>query len=417
MNIELPRGVQDILPEDIPYWHLIENTARKLFESYNYEEIRTPIFEYTELFRKGTGETTDIVMKEMYTFTDKKGRSLTLRPEGTPGVIRAFLTNKIYNQKPVWKVYYIGPMFRYERPQAGRYRQFHQLGVEVLGRKDPYIDFEVIKLAVDLLKNLKLENLEVEINSLGCMKCRPNYREALINYFRKYEDQLSSIDKERLERNPLRLLDSKDEKLIALKDQAPQPIDYLCDECKLHFEKVQKYLTLDNIRYKLSPKLVRGLDYYTRTVFEITTTSLGSQNAVVGGGRYDNLVETYGGPSTPGLGFALGMERLIILLKQQNHITLPYRPLIFVTLSEEHVETGIKLANILRGKYRVDMGSPQENLRTQLKWADKLGSDLVIFLNEEIAKNKLKIKNFKTGEEKYIDLNLNTILEDIESML
>jgi histidyl-tRNA synthetase len=417
MNIELPRGVQDILPEDIPYWHLIENTARKLFESYNYEEIRTPIFEYTELFRKGTGETTDIVMKEMYTFTDKKGRSLTLRPEGTPGVIRAFLTNKIYNQKPVWKVYYIGPMFRYERPQAGRYRQFHQLGVEVLGRKDPYIDFEVIKLAVDLLKNLKLENLEVEINSLGCMKCRPNYREALINYFRKYEDQLSSIDKERLERNPLRLLDSKDEKLIALKDQAPQPIDYLCDECKLHFEKVQKYLTLDNIRYKLSPKLVRGLDYYTRTVFEITTTSLGSQNAVVGGGRYDNLVETYGGPSTPGLGFALGMERLIILLKQQNHITLPYRPLIFITLSEEHVETGIKLANILREKYRVDMGSPQENLRTQLKWADKLGSDLVIFLNEEIAKNKLKIKNFKTGEEKYIDLNLNTILEDIEPML
>jgi histidyl-tRNA synthetase len=417
MNIELPRGVQDILPEDIPFWHLIENTARKLFESYNYEEIRTPIFEYTELFRKGTGETTDIVMKEMYTFTDKKGRSLTLRPEGTPGVIRAFLTNKIYNQKPVWKVYYIGPMFRYERPQAGRYRQFHQLGVEVLGRKDPYIDFEVIKLAVDLLKNLKLENLEVEINSLGCMKCRPNYREALINYFRKYEDQLSSIDKERLERNPLRLLDSKDEKLIALKDQAPQPIDYLCDECKLHFEKVQKYLTLDNIRYKLSPKLVRGLDYYTRTVFEITTTSLGSQNAVVGGGRYDNLVETYGGPSTPGLGFALGMERLIILLKQQNHITLPYRPLIFITLSEEHVETGIKLANILREKYRVDMGSPQENLRTQLKWADKLGSDLVIFLNEEIAKNKLKIKNFKTGEEKYIDLNLNTILEDIESML
>ena len=417
MNIELPRGVQDILPEDIPYWHLIENTARKLFESYNYEEIRTPIFEYTELFRKGTGETTDIVMKEMYTFIDKKGRSLTLRPEDTPGVIRAFLTNKIYNQKPVWKVYYIGPMFRYERPQAGRYRQFHQLGVEVLGRKDPYIDFEVIKLAVDLLKNLKLENLEVEINSLGCMKCRPNYREALINYFRKYEDQLSSIDKERLERNPLRLLDSKDEKLIALKDQAPQPIDYLCDECKLHFEKVQKYLTLDNIRYKLSPKLVRGLDYYTRTVFEITTTSLGSQNAVVGGGRYDNLVETYGGPSTPGLGFALGMERLIILLKQQNHITLPYRPLIFITLSEEHVETGIKVANILRGKYRVDMGSPQENLRTQLKWADKLGSDLVIFLNEEIAKNKLKIKNFKTGEEKYLDLNLNTILEDIESML
>lgn len=417
MNMELPRGVQDILPEDIPYWQLVENTARKLFESYNYEEIRTPIFEYTELFRKGTGETTDIVMKEMYTFTDKKGRSLTLRPEGTPGVIRAFLTNKIYNQKPVWKVYYIGPMFRYERPQAGRYRQFHQLGIEVLGRKDPYIDFEVIKLAVDLLKNLKLENLEVEINSLGCIKCRPNYREALISYFRKYEDQLSPIDKERLERNPLRLLDSKDEKLIALKDQAPQPIDYLCDECKIHFEKVQKYLSLDNIKYKLNPKLVRGLDYYTRTVFEITTTTLGSQNAVVGGGRYDNLVETYGGPSIPGLGFALGIERLIILLKQQNHISLPYIPLIFITLSEDYVETGIKLANILRTKYRVDIGSPQENLRTQLKWADKLGSFIVIFLTEVIEKNKLKIKNFKTGEEKYTDLNFNTILEDIETML
>jgi len=226
MNLGIPRGVQDILPDETPFWHLIENTARNLFEKYNYEEIRTPIFEFTELFIKGTGETTDIVMKEMYTFQDKKGRSLTLRPEGTPGVIRAYLMNKIYATTPIWKVYYIGPMFRYERPQAGRYRQFHQLGVEVLGRKDPYIDFEIINLAIEFLKTLELENLEVEINSLGCTKCRPAYREALKNYFSQYKDILSPIDQERLERNPLRILDSKDEKIIPLKENAPQPLDF-----------------------------------------------------------------------------------------------------------------------------------------------------------------------------------------------
>ena len=405
MNLGIPRGVQDILPDEIPFWHLIENTARNLFEKYNYEEIRTPIFEFTELFIKGTGETTDIVMKEMYTFQDKKGRSLTLRPEGTPGVIRAYLMNKIYATTPIWKVYYIGPMFRYERPQAGRYRQFHQLGVEVLGRKDPYIDFEIINLAIEFLKTLELENLEVEINSLGCTKCRPAYREALKNYFSQYKDILSPIDQERLERNPLRILDSKDEKIIPLKENAPQPLDFLCDDCRNHLERVLKYMKEANLSFKISPKLVRGLDYYTRTVFEITTTSLGAQNAVVGGGRYDNLVETYGGPSTPGLGFALGVERLILLLKQQNKIKIERPLLIFIAIEEEkYVKKAMEIAKILRTNYRVEMGSPEESLRTQLKWADKLNSDYVIFVNQGIENNTLKIKNFKTGEEKEIKI-------------
>ncbi len=403
MNIGLPRGVQDILPDEIPFWHLVENIARNLFEKYNYEEIRTPIFEFTELFIKGTGETTDIVMKEMYTFQDKKGRSFTLRPEGTPGVIRAYLMNKIYATKPVWKVYYIGPMFRYERPQAGRYRQFHQLGVEVLGRKDPYIDFEVISLAVEILKSLRLENLEIEINSLGCLKCRPAYREALKNYFYQYKDFLSPIDQERLERNPLRILDSKDEKIIPLKEKAPQPLDFLCDDCKDHFDKVLKYLREAKLGFKISPKLVRGLDYYTRTVFEITTTSLGAQNAVVGGGRYDNLVETYGGPSTPGLGFALGMERLLLLIKQQNKIKIEKPSLFFIAVEDEkYIKKAMEISKILRINHRVEIGSPNEPLRTQLKWADKLNSDYVIFINQMTENDVLRIKNFKTGEEKEI---------------
>lgn len=414
MNIGLPRGVQDILPDDIPYWHIIENTARNIFEKYNYEEIRTPIFEYTELFIKGTGETTDIVMKEMYTFTDKKGRSLTLRPEGTPGVIRAYLINKIYNSKPIWKVYYIGPMFRYERPQAGRYRQFHQLGVEVLGRKDPYIDFEVINVAVQILKNLKLEDLEIEINSLGCEKCRPRYREALQGYFSKYRDSLSPIDKERLERNPLRILDSKDENVLPLKEKAPQPLDFLCEDCERHFNEVTHLLSHVKLNYKVNPKLVRGLDYYTRTVFEITTNTLGAQNAVVGGGRYDNLVETYGGPSIPGLGFALGIERLILLMKQQDQVIMQKPKLIFIAIEENYLEKAIEISEILRKKYRIEIGSPKESMKTQFKWADKIGADFVLIINSSINDNKIKVKNFKTGEEKDININL---IENLDTML
>lgn len=414
MNIGLPRGVQDILPEDIPYWHLIENTARNIFEKYNYEEIRTPIFEYTELFIKGTGETTDIVMKEMYTFTDKKGRSLTLRPEGTPGVIRAYLINKIYNYKPIWKVYYIGPMFRYERPQAGRYRQFHQLGVEVLGRKDPYIDFEIIDVAVQILKNLKLEDLKIEINSLGCEKCRPRYREALKDYFSKYISILSPIDRERLERNPLRILDSKDENILPLKENAPQPLDFLCDDCQKHFNKVIQLLSYINLPYTVNSKLVRGLDYYTRTVFEITTTTLGSQNAVVGGGRYDNLVETYRGPSIPGLGFALGMERLILLLKQKNHVITQKPKLIFIAIEENYLEKAIEFSQILRKKYRVEIGSPEDSIKSQFKWADKIGADFVLIINSSINENIIKVKNFKTGEEKSLNINL---IENLDTML
>jgi histidyl-tRNA synthetase len=417
-NIGLPRGVQDIMPEEVDIWQFIEETAREIFESYNYKEIRTPIFEFTELFVKGTGDTTDIVIKEMYTFLDKKGRSLTLRPEGTPGVVRAYLMNKIYSNNIPWKVYYIGPMFRYERPQAGRYRQFHQLGIEVLGIKDPIADFEIIKIALDFLQRLKLSNLEIDINSLGCIKCRPYYKEALKEYFFSVQEELSEIDKDRLKRNPLRLLDSKDENIIKLKEKAPQSLDYLCEECKEHFEKVKNYLDMDNINYKVNPKLVRGLDYYTRTVFEISTNLLGAQNAIVGGGRYDNLVETYGGPSIPGLGFAIGMERLIILLSKLGiNLKNKEKKLIYFLIPEDkYLKTAIDLSQyLIEKKFKINIGNPNTSLKNQLKIANKIGADYVFFVDSITNENKIKIKNLSTGEEKIIPLNELSL--ELETMI
>jgi len=417
-NIGLPRGVQDIMPEEVDIWQFIEETAREIFESYNYKEIRTPIFEFTELFVKGTGDTTDIVIKEMYTFLDKKGRSLTLRPEGTPGVVRAYLMNKIYSNNIPWKVYYIGPMFRYERPQAGRYRQFHQLGIEVLGIKDPIADFEIIKIALDFLQRLKLSNLEIDINSLGCIKCRPYYKEALKEYFFSVQEELSEIDKDRLKRNPLRLLDSKDENIIKLKEKAPQSLDYLCEECKEHFEKVKNYLDMDNINYKVNPKLVRGLDYYTRTVFEISTNLLGAQNAIVGGGRYDNLVETYGGPSIPGLGFAIGMERLIILLSKLGiNLKNKDKKLIYFLIPEDkYLKTAIDLSQyLIEKKFKINIGNPNTSLKNQLKIANKIGADYVFFVDSITNENKIKIKNLSTGEEKIIPLNELSL--ELETMI
>jgi histidyl-tRNA synthetase len=417
-NIGLPRGVQDIMPEEVDIWQFIEETAREIFESYNYKEIRTPIFEFTELFVKGTGDTTDIVIKEMYTFLDKKGRSLTLRPEGTPGVVRAYLMNKIYSNNIPWKVYYIGPMFRYERPQAGRYRQFHQLGIEVLGIKDPIADFEIIKIALDFLQKLKLSNLEIDINSLGCIKCRPYYKEALKEYFFSVQEELSEIDKDRLKRNPLRLLDSKDENIIKLKEKAPQSLDYLCEECKEHFEKVKNYLDMGNINYKVNPKLVRGLDYYTRTVFEISTNLLGAQNAIVGGGRYDNLVETYGGPSIPGLGFAIGMERLIILLSKLGiNLKNKEKKLIYFLIPEDkYLKTAIDLSQyLIEKKFKINIGNPNTSLKNQLKIANKIGADYVFFVDSITNENKIKIKNLSTGEEKIIPLNELSL--ELETMI
>ncbi|MCX7845222.1 MAG: histidine--tRNA ligase [Dictyoglomaceae bacterium] len=416
--IGLPRGVQDVMPTESKLWQFIEKSAREIFERYNYQEIRTPIFEFTELFTKGTGETTDIVIKEMYTFLDKKGRSLTLRPEGTPGVVRAYLMNKIYTLNIPWKVYYLGPMFRYERPQAGRYRQFYQLGVEVLGIKGPIADFEVIKIAVEFLRNLHLSKIEVEINSLGCQKCRPVYKEVLIDYFSFFKNELSEIDKERLERNPLRLLDSKDEKMIDIKEKAPCSLDYICKECQDHFEKLKNYLSIANIPYKINPKLVRGLDYYTRTVFEITTDVLGSQNAVGGGGRYDNLVETYGGPPTPGLGFAFGIERLILLLSKLNlNLNIESNKLIYFAITDESlVNFTIDIIKKINSQnYRIELGDPSLSLRNHLKIADKLRAELVIIIDSLIKERKIKVKRLKTGEERI--LSFDNIISDLELMI
>ncbi|MCS7202743.1 MAG: histidine--tRNA ligase [Dictyoglomus sp.] len=414
--IGLPRGVQDVMPPESKLWQFIEKTAREVFEKYNYQEIRTPIFEFTELFIKGTGETTDIVIKEMYTFLDKKGRSLTLRPEGTPGVVRAYIMNKIYNSNVPWKVYYFGPMFRYERPQAGRYRQFYQLGVEVLGIKDPIADFEIIKIAVDFLRSLNLYKIEVEINSIGCQKCRPIYRKVLVDYFLSFKNELSEIDKERLERNPLRLLDSKDEKMMPIKERAPSALEYICKECQEHFEKVKNYLSIANIPYKINSKLVRGLDYYTRTVFEITTDILGAQNAIGGGGRYDNLVEAYGGPPTPGLGFAFGIERLILLLSKTN-LNLDKKKLIYLAILEENLlNFVVDLTEKLKNKnYIIELGAPSLSLKNHLKIADKLRAEMVIFIDSLLQERKIKVKKLNTGEEKI--LSFDNILSDLEFMI
>jgi histidyl-tRNA synthetase len=404
MSIKLPRGTADILPGEVELWQYVEEKARDLSRRYNYAEIRTPIFEHTELFQRGVGETTDIVEKEMYTFMDKGDRSITLRPEGTASVVRSYVENKMYGQpQQPTKLFYIGPMFRYERPQAGRMRQFTQFGVEAIGAKDPSIDAEVISLAMQLYSELGLKDLHLEINSVGCSKCRSVHRDALVAHLHEFKDQLGAEDQSRLERNPLRVLDSKDPKTQELTKDAPSILDFLCEDCAPHFRKVQDYLTEMGIQYAVNPRMVRGLDYYTQTAFEIMVQGIGAIGTVCGGGRYNGLVEQIGGQDMPGIGFALSIERLLLALQTQG-IELPIKRHIdcyLVVLGEPAKQKSVSLVQEWRSAgLRIDKDYLDRNIKPQMKAADRLNATYVAILgDQELEKNRVVLKEMETGEQ------------------
>lgn len=406
------KGTKDILPSEIKKWQLVEKVAREIFELYGYKEIRTPIFEATELFEKGTGETSEIVIKEMYTFVDKGGRSITLRPEGTPGIVRALIEHRLYLNPSPLRFYYIGPMFRYDKPQKGRYRQFHQIGLEVFGEEDPAIDAEVIEIVDFFLKRLKISEIEILINSIGCKNCRPPYLQILRKEAEKHKDELCEDCKRKIYTNPLRIFDCKNERCIKIADNFPKIIDYLCDECKSHFSKLEEYLNLYEIEYKIQPKLVRGLDYYTKTVFEMISKKLGAQDAVLGGGRYDDLVKNFGGPPIPGIGFAIGTERLISILPEQFE---DKEVLVYVAyMGEEAKKEALKVLKLLR-KNNIECIAEfkNKNLKNQLSKANKLNAKWVLIIGEdEIKSNKYKLKDMEKGIQK--DLSKEDLIKELK---
>jgi histidyl-tRNA synthetase len=395
------RGTRDILPGEIERWQFVENTARQVFELYGYAELRTPIIEREELFAKGTGESTDIVQKEMYAFTDKGGERVTLRPEATPSIVRAFVEHSLEQSMAVPKVYLVGPMFRYERPQKGRYRQFHQLDVEVFGVKDPSIDAEIIDLAWTLVVRLGIEHTEIVINSVGCPVCRPRFSEALVAALGEDLAKLCGDCQRRAATNPLRIFDCKvpaDQPII---DRLPHSVDFLCDECRAHFAAVQRYLALYGIPYQISHRLVRGLDYYTRTTFEVLASNLGAQNALLGGGRYDGLVRQLGGPDRVGIGFAAGLERLVLALPATAG-RLAGPPDAFVAaMGDAPRDRAFQLVRELRlAGVRADIDYEGRSLRGQMKRADRLAAPLVLIIgDDELARGQVTVKDMRSGEQ------------------
>ncbi|WP_413382267.1 histidine--tRNA ligase [Alkalihalobacillus sp. 1P02AB] len=416
MNIQIPRGTQDILPGDIEIWQHIEETAKKVCERYNYQEIRTPIFEHTELFQRGVGDTTDIVQKEMYTFTDRGERNLTLRPEGTAGVVRSFVENKLYGQanQPT-KLYYTGPMFRYERPQAGRMRQFVQFGVEALGSADPAIDAEVLSLVMRIYKELGVSNLKLVVNSLGDSESRTAHRQALIDHFKPSISEFCSDCQGRLEKNPLRILDCKKDAANPLMDSAPSILDYLNEESSQYFEQVKSYLDAIELPYEVDPTLVRGLDYYNHTAFELMAEGegFGAITTLCGGGRYNGLVESLGGPSTPGIGFAFSIERLIMALKGQNKVPEVAQKLdcYLVTLGDKAKLKSVELLEQLRAAgIKVDKDYLDKKMKAQFKAADRLQAAFTAVLgDDELANNIINVKNMETGAQEQVELDKLTL--------
>ncbi len=390
-SIQALRGTRDILPDEIRYWQHVEAIAKAVLSRAAYQEIRPPLFERTELFARGIGEATDIVGKEMYTFNDRATppRSVTLRPEGTAGVVRAFIQNNLYASGGVQRLWYTGPMFRYENPQAGRQRQFHQLGVEVIGSDNPRADAEVIAIATDILQTLGLKNLHLDLNSVGNPEDRHHYREALVNYLTPYKQELDKDSQERLSRNPMRILDSKDERTKQITQDAPSILDYLGAESKRHFEQVQQLLSDLGIGYTLNPRLVRGLDYYTHTAFEIISDDLGSQATVCGGGRYDGLVQELGGAATPAVGWAIGLERLIILLQQIQETPRQILDFYVVSRGDLAQSQSLILAQKLRqAGFSVELDLSGSAFKKQFARADRSGAVACLILGEEEAQNQ-----------------------------
>ena len=402
------KGTEDVLPKQSYRWQFVENIMREEAANFGFKEIRTPVFEHTELFARGVGQTTDVVQKEMYTFDTKGGESVTLRPEGTAGAARAVLEHALTNEGLPIKAYYLTSCYRYEKPQAGRLREFHQFGIEEYGTSSPVADAEVISLASSIFKRLQIQNLHLEINSIGCPCCRPKYNEALKEYFSKYKDKLCGNCLNRLEKNPMRLIDCKVPSCNEIAKDAPSILDYLCEECSEHFEQVKNYLAVSGIKYKINPTIVRGLDYYTKTVFEFVSDAIGSQGTVCGGGRYDGLVEELGGPSLPSLGYAMGIERLLMVMDNQGiEIPKPESCALYIAgLGEKAQVKAYEIVNTIRQSgLCAECDVVGRGLRAQMKYADKIGARFSMVLGDnELEENLAKVKNMTTGETTEIEL-------------
>lgn len=414
MKYSSVKGVQDIYPPDVAVWQKVEAHAREVFGPFGFREIRPPVMEHTEVFTRSIGETSDIVEKEMYTFPDRAGRSITLRPEGTAGVVRAYVQHHLSDMPSPQKLYYMGPMFRYERPQKGRQRQFHQIGAEAFGSADPMVDAEMIAMLRGFLDRVGLGGLKVELNSIGCAACRPAYREALKEYFRARLDVLCADCTRRLDTNPLRILDCKVERCAKEKESAPVVTDFLCDGCREHMDRLTGLLSALEVGFEHNPRLVRGLDYYTRTIFEVTTTALGAQNAVAAGGRYDGLVREFGGPETPAVGFAVGMERLVALCSETMPGVRDVPYVYIAVLGWNAAREAAKIAARMRadGKW-VETGDPGASMNSQMKRADRFGARYALFLGDnEIQKGVAGWKNLidkSTGTVSLGDISWNEL--------
>lgn len=412
------KGTKDVLPNESYKNQYIEATCLGVAENFGYKEMRTPVFEHTELFQRGVGDTTDVVQKEMYTFDDKGGRSITLRPEGTAGAARAFLENGLSNEALPQKICYLTSCYRYEKPQAGRLREFHQFGIECFGATSPLADAEMISLAKQIFDELGVKDLHLELNSIGCPECRAEYHKALKEYFSQYKDKLCDTCNDRLERNPMRILDCKSPVCSEIAKGAPVVLDYLCDECREHFQKVKSYFDAANIEYIVNPQIVRGLDYYTKTVFEFVSDAIGSQGTVCGGGRYDGLLEELGGQHTPSLGFAMGLERLQLVMEAQGcNFPEPSRPDLFiVAMGEKATLKAVEIAKDMRDEgFSVVYDLNGRSLRAQMKYADKLGAKFNVVIGDNEVENKVvSLKDMATGESS--EINLDTFVNGFYSV-
>ncbi|MFZ5351393.1 MAG: histidine--tRNA ligase [Bacillota bacterium] len=417
MLTQAPKGTKDVIPSEVYKWHYIENMIRDICALNGYREIRTPTFEHTELFKRGVGETTDVVQKEMYTFLDNSERSITLKPEGTAPAVRAFIENGIFNDAQPTKMFYFTSCFRYEKPQAGRFREHHQFGLEAFGSSDPSIDAEIINVAMTLFRRAGINGLELRINSIGCPVCRKEYNAKLKDYLRPKLTELCETCNSRFEKNPLRIIDCKEEKCKAQLTDIPLMLDHICEECSIHFEGLKKSLTALGLDYTIDPRIVRGLDYYSKTAFEIITDTIGAQGTVCGGGRYDGLVELCGGPSTPGVGFGLGLERLLLVM-ESNNVDIPkpdYMDIYVANMGEEAAIEALKLVNYLRSSgIKADRDYMGRSLKAQMKYANKIGARFVTVLGEEeIKSGSLKVKDMSNGSEEAV--TKTTIADYIKS--